>query len=227
MLVKDETTFGTTVHLGCKIGTTPGAAQFQFGTTGRTGCIILSHGCATGRAQGPAAGRTLGQPQAHIGAAGRAGPGRTKLTVGADNLLILQQQIALGTDTLATLRASAKLAAEPGRADRAFEQHQSRRSGKDRGRGATLQIYGLSTLWTGFGCVEDTHLARGAAPHKKDAALWTELSARSDQEATPWTRKGQDQPAAWTGFIVLNALGIQSLVIERMSAPRTIDLATS
>ncbi len=86
-----EATFGAMVHFRLQIGATARAAKRQFGPTSLAGGVILPHGCAADRTQRLSATRALGQPQPHIGATGRAGPGRVKPTVGAGNLIILQQ----------------------------------------------------------------------------------------------------------------------------------------
>jgi hypothetical protein len=132
-LAEIKAALGAAFHLGCQLSAALGAAQNQLCATDGAGCVVFAHRCTAGRAERLPAAGTLGQPQAHIGVTGRTRPGGMESAVGAIDLFLFQEEVALGAGPLATLRAGPQFAAEFGSADRASQQHQSWRGSKDRG----------------------------------------------------------------------------------------------
>jgi len=163
------------------------------------------------------AGRAFGQAKAHVGTAGRAGPGGTKAAVGAVNLAVLQQKVALWAGALPALRAGPHLAGVLGGAYRASEQDQAWFGGKYGGRSAALELEGLAALGAGIGGIQDAGLAGGAAPNKEQAAFRAEPGARCDGKRTAWAGKAEGLAAGGAD------LGI--LVFEGTAAARAEDLA--
>jgi len=86
--------------------------------------------------------------------------------MGAVDLIVLQQQKALGAGPLAAILASSQLTAVFGSAQRALEQNQVHLGGEHGGKGTAFQLQGVSALGTGLRCIEDPRIAGRAAPHE-------------------------------------------------------------
>jgi hypothetical protein len=186
-----ETTLGAAKHLWGELGAAPGTAELQFGATGGASGVVLCHRRTTGWAEWLATTRAIGQPHSHVGTARGAGPGGVKATVGAVDLLVLQEQEALGAHALPTFGTGAQFAAKLACAQRALEHYQAQLGEKDGGRYAPFELNPVPTLGTGLWRIEDARIAGRAAPHKEDAALWTELGAGSYRKAAPCTGEGE------------------------------------
>jgi hypothetical protein len=182
-----EAAFGAASHLCGQLCATLGAAELELGATGGAHGVVLCHRRTTGGAEWLATTGTVGQAHSHIGTAGGTGPGGVKATVGAVDLLVLQEQEALGAHPLPTFGTGAQFATKLGCAHRALEQHQVRLSEKDGGRWAPFKLNPLPTLGTGQGCIQDARIAGRASTHKENAALWADLGAGRHWKATPWT----------------------------------------
>jgi hypothetical protein len=180
--------------------------------------IVFGYGGPTSRAEALVAGRAFGQAKAHVGTAGRTGPGGVEATVGAVKLSVLQQEIALRADPLPAVGAGAHVAGVVGGADRASEQDQARFGGKDGGRGAVLELKSLTTLGAGLRGVQDPCLAGRAAAGEEQAALGAEPGAGCEGEVTAGTGEAEGEPAL--------GAGLRLLILEGTAAARAKDLTT-
>jgi hypothetical protein len=121
LVAEIEAASGAFGHLRRQVGATARAAKLQLCAAGSALGVVFPHSVAAGWAERKAAIGAFSQSQPHVGLAPGAGPAGVKPTIGAVYLLVLQQQVALGTCPLAAFLAGAQLAAVFGSALRAFE----------------------------------------------------------------------------------------------------------
>jgi hypothetical protein len=144
--------------------------------------------------------------------------------MGARDLIVPEEQVALRADALATVWTGAHLRRESGRAEGAAQKHEVRLRSKDRGGGAALEHESPPALRAGFRSVEDAGAASRAATYKQDRAFGTDPGSGRHRETAPWAieAKGQAAGRAHVGLTILLALWL-----KWMSTTGAIDLAAA
>jgi len=218
VLLERDAALRAALHVRRERRTALRATELDLGAAAGANGVVLADGRAAGGTQGLAAGGTFGQPQAHVDAAGGAGPGGVKAAVGTGGFLLFEEQVTLGADALPALGAGAHLAGKAGRAGGAAQQDEAGCRGKDGGRGAALQAP-LGAAFEAGGCaIEDACLALGAAKHEQQVALGAEPGAGRDGEIAAGAGEAQRQPAFRADLVLVVA-------VQGVAAAGAVELA--